>query len=247
MGAGINRSSVHVTNVVTHFRSTTWEAADPPAAEPDPGRRLPALVPSGAARGDTVRARVAGCRASQAVFGPGFRVTSQPGLELQTPDGTTSIATLRPSSILRGSPDSRKSGMRDLVDDLTLAAETLDRIGGHHGATRCSASILSASPHGDGPRLRASFREHAAELEALIDATRQAGVPWVDACAVVDPANARIARAYLEEFSAHAWPSAGTQRVISGGVPVRPSRMTQAAGFGKFHKGLLVALFCSTS
>src|SRR5205085_10929418 len=39
--------------------------------------------------------------------------------------------------------------------------------------------VLSDFSHGDGPRLRASFCEHAAELEALIEATRQAGVPVV--------------------------------------------------------------------
>jgi len=39
--------------------------------------------------------------------------------------------------------------------------------------------VLSDFSHGDGPRLRASFCEHAAELEALIDATRQAAVPVV--------------------------------------------------------------------
>jgi len=39
--------------------------------------------------------------------------------------------------------------------------------------------VLSDFSHGDGPRLRASFCEHAAELEALIEATRRAGVPVV--------------------------------------------------------------------
>ena len=39
--------------------------------------------------------------------------------------------------------------------------------------------VLSDFSHGDGQRLRASFREHAAELEALIEATRQDGVPVV--------------------------------------------------------------------
>jgi DNA polymerase len=69
-----------------------------------------------------------GAVASQSVFGSGFRVTSQRGRVLQAPDGTTTIATLHPSSILRGSPDSRQSRMRDLVDDLTLAEETLKRM-----------------------------------------------------------------------------------------------------------------------
>ena len=39
--------------------------------------------------------------------------------------------------------------------------------------------VLSDFSHGDGPRLRASFCEHAAELEALIEATRQAAVPVI--------------------------------------------------------------------
>jgi hypothetical protein len=33
--------------------------------------------------------------------------------------------------------------------------------------------VLSDFSHGDGPRLRASFCEHAAELEALIEWTRR--------------------------------------------------------------------------
>jgi len=39
--------------------------------------------------------------------------------------------------------------------------------------------VLSDFSHGDGPRLRASFCEHAAELEVLIESTRQVGVPVV--------------------------------------------------------------------
>jgi DNA polymerase len=128
--AGVDRSSVYVTNAVKHFR---WKPRGKRRIHQPPNRtQVAACQPWFTAELRAVTPSVLvlmGAVAAQAVFGSGFRVTAQRGVELQAPDGTTTIATLHPSSILRGSPDSRKSRMRDLVDDLTLAAETLERIG----------------------------------------------------------------------------------------------------------------------
>jgi uracil-DNA glycosylase len=127
--AGIDRSSVYVTNAVKHFR---WKPRGKRRIHQPPNRtQVAACQPWFAAELRAVTPSVLvlmGAVAAQAVFGSGFRVTSQRGVELQAPDGTTTITTLHPSSILRGSPDSRKSRMRDLVDDLRLAAETLQRL-----------------------------------------------------------------------------------------------------------------------
>jgi len=129
IGAGIDRSSVYLTNAVKHFR---WTPRGKRRIHQPPNRtQVAACQPWFAAELRAVTPSVLvllGAVASQAVFGSGFRVTSQRGRVLQAPDGTTTIATLHPSSILRGSPDSRQSRMRDLVDDLTLAEETLERM-----------------------------------------------------------------------------------------------------------------------
>jgi uracil-DNA glycosylase len=132
MAAGINRPSVYLTNAVKHFR---WTPRGKRRIHQPPTRtQVAACQPWFAAELRAVTPSVLvllGAVASQAVFGSGFRVTSQRGRILPAPDGTTTIATLHPSSILRGSPDSRKSRMRNLVDDLTLAEETLERMRHH--------------------------------------------------------------------------------------------------------------------
>ena len=129
IGAGIDRSSIYLTNAVKHFR---WTPRGKRRIHQPPNRtQVAACQPWFAAELRAVTPSVLvllGAVASQAVFGSGFRVTSQRGRVLQAPDGTTTIATLHPSSILRGSPDSRQSRMRDLVDGLTLAEETLERM-----------------------------------------------------------------------------------------------------------------------
>jgi len=126
--AGLDRSSIYVTNIVKHFK---WTARGKRRIHQSPNRvEVVACQPWFAAELRLVKPVVLvllGAVAAKAVFGPSFRVTSQRGVELEGPGGVLTIATLHPSAILRGEPDGRKARMRDLVQDLTLASQILER------------------------------------------------------------------------------------------------------------------------
>ena len=131
--AGLDRSTLYVTNAVKHFRFT-----------PTPKRRLhqtPESVHIQACR-PWLRAELAvvdpevvvclGATAAKALFGPGFRVTRQRGVlfarPARRPDPTLlqagwMLATVHPSAVLRASdPDAAFAG---LVQDLAVAAGAL--------------------------------------------------------------------------------------------------------------------------
>lgn len=131
--AGLDRSTLYVTNAVKHFRFT-----------PTPKRRLhqtPELVHIRACR-PWLRAELAvvdpevvvclGATAAKALFGPGFRVTRQRGVLFARPARRSDpallqagwmLATVHPSAVLRASdPDAAFAG---LVQDLAVAAGAL--------------------------------------------------------------------------------------------------------------------------
>lgn len=129
--AGIDRSSVYLTNAVKHFK---WEergkrrlhkrpdAAEVAACRPWLDREI-----------ELVRPRVVVClgaTAAQALLGRSFRVTRQRGEMFPQPEGHVLTATVHPSSILRA-PDAatREAEMTAFVGDLRVVAKLLGELG----------------------------------------------------------------------------------------------------------------------
>ncbi len=100
-------------------------AAHPPDARPG-ARSKPA--PWLAAELEIVRPRLVvllGATAAKAQLGPSFRVTQQRGRPLDSDLAELVVATVHPSSILRGPPDARAAAEQGLVDDLEAAFSLL--------------------------------------------------------------------------------------------------------------------------
>jgi uracil-DNA glycosylase family protein len=128
--AGMERERVFVTNVVKHFK---WKpqgkrrlherpnAAEIRACRPWLDLELDLVRPEGMV--------LLGATAATAVLGSSFRLTTGRGEILPAPEdgGPWRLATYHPSAILRA-PDaeSRRTTYAALVDDLRLAAATLD-------------------------------------------------------------------------------------------------------------------------
>jgi uracil-DNA glycosylase len=129
--AGIDRSTVYVTNVVKHFK---WRRA------PSGKRRIhqkPDRAEVAACRpwleGEIARVGpqlvvLMGATAAQAILGPAFRVTRQHGTVVPTPLGPPALATIHPSAVLRSrTTEERAAALAGLVADLRVAG---DAIGG---------------------------------------------------------------------------------------------------------------------
>ena len=125
--AGIDRSTVYVTNVVKHFK---WE--------PRGKRRIhkkPNAAEIGACRPwlDTEIALVKpraivclGATAAQALLGRQFRVTASRGAFIPSPLAPLVLATVHPSSILRAPDDeARRRELQQFTDDLRAVARAL--------------------------------------------------------------------------------------------------------------------------
>ena len=124
--AGIDRSRAYVTNVVKHFKFEQRgkvrihkkpNAAEQAACRPWLERELELVKPA---------VLVAlGATAAQSLLGRGFKVTQQRGQFVDSPLAPHVLATIHPSSILRGDPEEREAAMAGFVDDLRVAAEVL--------------------------------------------------------------------------------------------------------------------------
>jgi len=125
--AGIDRSTVYVTNVVKHFK---WEPrgkrrihAKPNASE------IAACRPWLDAELAVIRPKVVVClgaTAAQALLGRQFRVSAERGRWVKSPLAPRVLATVHPSSILRAPDDeTRRAEMRRFVDDLRKVAEVI--------------------------------------------------------------------------------------------------------------------------
>ena len=127
--AGIDRSTVYVTNVVKHFK---WRRA------PSGKRRIhqkPDRAEVSACRpwleGEIARVRpqlvvLMGATAAQAIFGASFRVTRQGGTVLPTSLGPPALATIHPSAVLRSrTSEERAAAVAGLVADLRVAAAAI--------------------------------------------------------------------------------------------------------------------------
>jgi DNA polymerase len=124
--AGIDRSTVYLTNAVKHFKFT------------ERGKRRIHKTPN---RTEAVACQswlhdelaqvkpelvvCLGAVAAQSLLGSSFRVTQHRGEILDLPDSTAKVtATVHPSAVLRS--DDRKLAYRDFVKDLTFARTAME-------------------------------------------------------------------------------------------------------------------------
>jgi uracil-DNA glycosylase family protein len=125
--AGIDRKKVYVTNVVKHFK---WTPKGKRRLHKRPNaEEISACMPWLEAEIAVVQPKILVClgaTAAQALLGKSFRVSQQHG-ELMEGPGYKIMATMHPSSILRLQDEQdRELQTRDLVDDLTAAANVLN-------------------------------------------------------------------------------------------------------------------------
>jgi DNA polymerase len=125
--AGIDRSTVYVTNAVKHFK---WEARGKRRLHkrPDAGE-IAACRPWLDKEIELVRPKVVVClgaTAAQALLGRTFKVTKQRGQLFPQPAGHVVTATVHPSSILRA-PDAeaRTRELAAFTEDLRQVAKHL--------------------------------------------------------------------------------------------------------------------------
>ena len=124
--AGIDREQVYVTNVVKHFKwvgrgkrrihqKPNWSEVD--ACRPWLEGELAAVEP---------RVLVClGATAAQALLGRHFRVTRERGKPVESDLAEHVLATIHPSAILRGDPESREQEYATFVRDLKVAAKLI--------------------------------------------------------------------------------------------------------------------------
>ena len=125
--AGIDRSTVYVTNVVKHFK---WRPAGKRRIHQKPSAgEVKACRPWLEAEIDVVGPKVVAClgaTAAQALLGSGFKVTQQRGRWAEWELAPLVTATVHPSSILRAPDDTaRAEAMRAFVADLGFVADAL--------------------------------------------------------------------------------------------------------------------------
>ena len=124
--AGIDRSSVYVTNAVKHFK---WQARGKRRIHQKPNwTEMTACRPWLEAELEVVKPRVLvllGATAAQTLLGREFRVTQHRGELLESDLAEAVTATVHPSSILRGEPEDREANFAAFVDDLRVVADLL--------------------------------------------------------------------------------------------------------------------------
>ena len=124
--AGIDRSKAYVTNVVKHFK---WEARGKRRihAKPTWSEQV-ACKPWLEAELAVVQPRVLVClgaTAAQTLLGRQFRVTKERGRPIESDLAEQVLATIHPSAILRGDPETREQEYAAFVADLRTVAELL--------------------------------------------------------------------------------------------------------------------------
>jgi uracil-DNA glycosylase family protein len=122
--AGIDRSQVYVTNVVKHFK---WKPQGKRRIHQKPNwREIAACRPWLDAEVAVLKPHVLVClgaTAAQALLGRDFRVSRQRGELVDSPLAEKTIATVHPSSILRG--DDRDRQFAEFVHDLQHVARLI--------------------------------------------------------------------------------------------------------------------------
>jgi DNA polymerase len=124
--AGIDRSTVYLTNVVKHFK---WEPRGKRRIHKKPrAGEIGACRPWLEIEVALVRPRVLillGATAAQAILGASFKVSRRRGERLESPLAPVVMATVHPSSILRAPDDeTRRQELQAFVADLKKAVRT---------------------------------------------------------------------------------------------------------------------------
>jgi uracil-DNA glycosylase family protein len=124
--AGVDRAEVYLTNVVKHFK---WEAKGKVRLHkaPNAGERAacrPWLDAELAALQPDVLVCL-GATAATELLGRGFKVSKERGRFVDSLLAPRVLATVHPSSVLRGPPEDRAVNLRRLADDLRVAAGAL--------------------------------------------------------------------------------------------------------------------------
>jgi uracil-DNA glycosylase family protein len=124
--ADIDRTRVYVTNAVKHFK---WIARGKRRIHQKPNwSEIAACRPWLDAELETIKPRVLVClgaTAAQALLGRDFRVSRQRGVPVESDLAEHVLATVHPSSILRGDPESREQEYQAFVDDLKAVARQI--------------------------------------------------------------------------------------------------------------------------
>jgi uracil-DNA glycosylase len=124
--AGIDREQVYLTNVVKHFK---WVARGKRRIHQKPKwSEVAACRPWLEAELEVVQPRVLVCLgavAAQTLLGREVRVSRERGIELPSDLAEHVLATVHPSSILRGDPVTREREYDALVGDLGVVANWL--------------------------------------------------------------------------------------------------------------------------
>jgi DNA polymerase len=123
VAAGIDRTTVYVTNAVKHFK---WKPVGKRRLHQKPSaREIAACKPWLEAELAILRPEVIvalGATAAQALMGPAFRVTRDRGRPFDIPWAKVLFATVHPSSILRGPPADRAANLAAFIADLKKVA-----------------------------------------------------------------------------------------------------------------------------
>jgi DNA polymerase len=124
--AGIDRRRAYVTNVVKHFK---WEARGKRRIHKKPNAsEIMACRPWLDAEIEVVHPRALVClgaTAAQALLGKAFRVSRSRGEPVDSELAPLVMATVHPSSILRGPEEERAQAFKQFVSDLSLVARQL--------------------------------------------------------------------------------------------------------------------------
>ena len=124
--AGIDRRRAYVTNIVKHFK---WVARGHRRIHKKPNlSEIRACTPWLEAEIDVVKPRALiclGATAAQGLLGPDFKVSQRRGEIVDSGLAEIVMATVHPSSILRGPEDERREALDAFVNDLARVADAL--------------------------------------------------------------------------------------------------------------------------
>src|SRR5918997_956751 len=124
--AGIDRRRAYVTNIVKHFK---WEARGKRRIHKKPNLgEIRACTPWLEAEIDVVRPRALVClgaTAAQGLLGRDFKVSRRRGELVESELAPIVMATVHPSSILRGPEEERREALEAFVADLSAVARAL--------------------------------------------------------------------------------------------------------------------------
>ncbi|HEX6474356.1 MAG TPA: uracil-DNA glycosylase family protein, partial [Candidatus Limnocylindria bacterium] len=127
--AGIDRSTVYVTNVVKHFKWRRASSGKRRLHQKPDRSEVEACRPW--LEGEVARVQpelviLLGATAAQAILGADFRVTRERGRILDTSLERPALATIHPSAVLRSrSSEERAAALDGLVADLKIARRHL--------------------------------------------------------------------------------------------------------------------------